>query len=137
MPKLTRLYIKSSLIYFIGALILGFMLSIRNIWNLPTFWGTLNPVYIHLFLLGWVSQLIFGVVHWMFPKFSKDKPRGSEILSWMTFVLINIGLILRIVSEPLSGSNPKSVWGWLLAASAVFQWAAGVSFVVNTWGRIK
>jgi hypothetical protein len=29
------------------------------------------------------------------------------------------------------------MWAWMLAASAAFQWLAGILFVINTWGRVK
>jgi hypothetical protein len=33
--------------------------------------------------------------------------------------------------------SPAALWIWLLAASALLQWLAGVGFVANTWGRVK
>ncbi|HZD58520.1 MAG TPA: hypothetical protein VE136_17435, partial [Anaerolineales bacterium] len=68
MPTLTRWFVKSSLVFLVAALITGLGLSADSLWTLPAFVGTLTPVYFHLFLVGWVTQLIFGVVFWMFPK---------------------------------------------------------------------
>jgi hypothetical protein len=58
-------------------------------------------------------------------------------LGWATFWLINIGLALRLVAEPLHTLNPQTGFDWLLALSAVFQWLAGMGFVINTWTRMK
>jgi len=137
MPKLTRWYIKTGLIYFITALIAGLLLAAQSVWTLPRLLAAIGPVYFHLFLLGWVTQLIMGIVFWMFPKTSKERPRGSERLAWATYALLNTGLLLRVVSEPLRAVNPTPLWGTLLVLSAVLQWLAGLGFVLNTWPRVR
>lgn len=136
MPKLTRWYLKIALIYFLAALLTGLILSAPPWFPFSSLPG-LSPVYIHLFVVGWLTQLIFGVTYWMFPKFSMENPRGSETLGWVTFILLNIGLILRAIGEPLVIQLPESVWGWILVLSALLQWLAGIGFVLNTWSRVK
>jgi hypothetical protein len=118
-------------------LLLGLALAAERIWPLPAFLGALGPVYFHLLLVGWVTQLIFGVVFWMFPKYSRERPRGREGLGWAIFGLLNAGLLLRAVAEPLTALYPGSSWGWGLGLSALAQWLAGLLFVGNTWGRVK
>jgi cbb3-type cytochrome oxidase subunit 1 len=137
MPILTRWFLKSSLLFFILSVVLGVILAARAPLNLPSIINAFSPVYFHLFMVGWVTQLIFGVVFWMFPKFSKEKPRGSEMIGWLVFWTLNIGLVLRLIGEPAQALNPIPVWGWVLAVSAVLQWLAGIAFVLNTWGRVK
>jgi hypothetical protein len=137
MPKLTRWMLKTSLVYLVLALgTAGALAAARSGW-LPTSLNALSPVYFHLFLVGWVTQLIFGVVFWMFPKYSPDKPRGSEVLGWWTYILLNTGLLLRCLGEPLLSWGPAAFWGWIVALSALLQWAGGMCFVFNTWGRVK
>ena len=75
-----------------------------------------------------MTQLIFGVVIWMFPKYSTAQPRGNERLGWATYGLLNAGLLLRAIGEPLSAAQPASGAGWPLAASAVLQLLAGWAF---------
>jgi hypothetical protein len=75
----------------------------------------LGPVYVHVFMVGWVAQFIFGIVYWMFPRYSKEKPRGSETLGWATYGLLNSGLALRTLGEPLHALQPAVGWGWVLA----------------------
>lgn len=130
MPPLTRWYIKTSLVYLIAALLAGLLLVAR------VSISGLGPVYFHLFMVGWVTQIIFGVAFWMFPKFSKEHPRGYEVLGWATYGLLNSGLLLRVVAEPLNSQYPGTLWGWLLVISAVLQWVAGLCFVYNTWPRV-
>ena len=137
MPTLTRWFLKSSLLFLILTVVLGVLLSARTPFGLPGWIGLLTPVYFHMFMVGWVTQLIFGVVFWMFPKYSKEKPRGSEKLGWLTFWLLNLGLVLRLIGEPAQAQNPTQSWGWMLATSAVLQWLAAIFFVANSWGRVK
>ncbi len=138
MPPLSRAFIKAGLIDFILALIAGMLTVARPvITSLPATISLLYPVYLHLLMVGWVTQLIMGVGYWMFPKLSREKPRGSERLGWAVFVLLNVGLVLRAISEPLVVIQPTWNLGWVLALSAVLQLIAGWGFVINTWRRIK
>jgi hypothetical protein len=137
MPPLTRWFLKTALVYLVVALLAGALLAARNVWSLPPLVIAFTPVYFHLFMVGWVTQLIFGVVFWMFPKHSKEKPRGSETLGWATYLLLNAGLLLRAAGEPANALQPGTFWGWLLVVSATLQWLAGLAFVANTWGRVQ
>jgi hypothetical protein len=136
MPLLTRWYIKSSILYFVVAALVAVALALSRLVELPGFIGRLGPVYFHLFMVGWVTQMIFGVIFWMFPIITREQPRGNERVAWAIFVLLNGGLWLRIVSEPFVTGN-GGVLGWLLVGSAVCQWLAGVLFVTQTWPRVR
>ena len=130
MPLLTRIFIKTAMICLALALVLGILLA-SGVTN------GLFPVYIHLLVFGWLTQLIFGVVFWMFPKYSVEKPRGSEALGWWTYALLNIGLLLRAIAEPIQSARPNPLGGWMLILSASLQFLSGMLFVVNSWGRVK
>lgn len=134
MPSLTRWYIRTSFLYLAAALLVGISLAWRTAQPLPGFFGRLQPVYVHLFLVGWVTQLIFGTVYWLFPK-PEEEP-FHERVGWITYGLINTGLLLRVVSEPLS-APPGGLWGWVLVSSAVLQWLGGLGFVITTWPRTR
>jgi len=137
MPPLTRWFIKTSLVYFVLALTVGLLLAIQGVSSLLVALTGMFPVYIHLLVEGWLTLLIMGVVYWMFPKYSRDRPRGSEALGWATYILVNIGLILRVISEPVNTQQPAPPWGWLLVLAAMLQWSGGMVFVANTWNRVK
>jgi hypothetical protein len=137
MPALTRWFIKTALLYFIAALLLGLLLAAQALGEMEWVPAGLFPVYFHLLALGWITQLIFGIAFWMFPKASKEKPRGSEMLGWMVYILLNLGLVLRAFAEPLNVYAPGSFWGWALVISALLQWLAGALFAANTWSRVR
>jgi hypothetical protein len=123
MPPLTRWYIKLALAYFLAALAAG-------VWQAAGGPLWLTPVYIHLFVVGWITGMIFGVAYWMFPKYSKDSPRGSDWIAVATFGLLHTGLWLRVIGEARSS-------GALLVVAALFQWLAGTGFIVTTWPRVR
>jgi hypothetical protein len=137
MPPLTRWYIKASLVYLVAALLVGAGVAGRVPLGLPAGVASLAPVYIHLFMVGWATQLIFVVAYWMFPKYTRERPRGHAGLAWATFGLLNGGLTLRAIGEPLNALRPEQIWGWLLVISALSQWLAGLGFVFNLWPRVK
>jgi hypothetical protein len=137
MPRLTRYFIKTGIAYFALALVMGVLVAGRTTLNLPAWISALYPVNIHLLVVGWVTQLIIGIAHWMFPKYSKEQPRRSETLGWAVYFTLNGGLLLRAVGEPLTSIAPELNVGWLLVISALLQLFAGWGFIFNVWGRVK
>lgn len=137
MPMLTRWFIKVGMLYFIGGLMIGTVMLLQPMMGWSTRLQVLRPVYLHFLFIGWVTQLIMGVGYWMFPKYSKANPRGSETIGWGVFILLNIGLILRAIGEPLVVLHPDANLGWTLATASLCLLLAGWGFIFNTWGRVK
>jgi hypothetical protein len=133
MPPLTRWFVKSALLYLVVSLLLGLAL----VWEPGGPLAALAPVYVHLFMVGWISQMIFGVAYWMFPRQSHEAPRGSARLGVLTYVALNAGLVARAVAEPMLTLRPGGVWAALLVVSAALQWLAALAFAANTWTRVK
>lgn len=133
MPTLTRWFLKAALVYLILALSMGILLVLPD--GSPI--AGAFPVYFHLLTFGWLTQLIFGIALWMFPKYTPAKPRGYEWLGWGTFILLNTGLILRMIFEPLNNMAPSSLGGWMLVLASLLQWLSGVAFTANTWKRVR
>mgnify|MGYP001605985906 CR=1 FL=1 len=137
MPTRTRYWIKAGFINFAAALLLAVLIQLSAVITLPDFIPAMNPVYFHLFLVGWITQIIMGVSFWMFPPLNKDQPRGFEILGWLSFVSINVGLIFRVVGEPVVYLDPTNDWRWLLLISAMLQWMGGMFYIAHIWQRVK
>lgn len=135
MPPITRWFIKTSLVYLVLALLTGILIAAQGPLKLPG--GALFPVYFHLLAEGWITFLIIGIAFWMFPKFSREKPRGYDSLGWLSYACLQSGLLLRAISEPLNSLHPGQGWGWALVASAILQWLGGMAFFANTWPRVK
>jgi hypothetical protein len=104
------------------------------------FWpplGALNPVYIHLLTVGWLTQLIFGVMYWMFPIISRENMRGDPRLAWAALIALNAGLLLRVAFEPWRVLSPNEVNGAGLTLSAVVQVVAAFLVVAVCWPRVR
>jgi hypothetical protein len=101
----------------------------------PSLAALLWPTYVHLLALGWLTQLIFGVAFWMFPRYSSTAHYGSERLGWASYWLLNAGLVLRVIGEPALAFGART--RWLLVIAALLQLGGGWAFVFNTWPRVK
>lgn len=128
MPRLSVWFVRASLIYlllgfFIGALILAHkgIPYYAPIWNL-------FPLHMEFLLAGWLVQLAMGVAFWIIPRFSSGSPRGPVGLVWLSFALLNAGILITV----LQCWFPVSV---LIGRTA--EVVAGTLFVVGSWLRIK
>lgn len=137
MPTLTRWFIKSSLVYLVVAMIMGALLLVQPVLGLSNSIQSLKPVYLHCIFIGWVTQLIMGVGYWMFPKYTREKPRGSERLAWGVYVCLNLGMVLRIIGEPAMLWGPGGVMGWIVSIASMLLLFAGWGYIVLVWGRVK
>jgi hypothetical protein len=79
MPRVSQWFIRTAMMYLVVALALGAIMQTPFAARLPLF-RALGPTYVHLPVVGWLTQLIFGVAYWMFPRYSAEQPRGSERL---------------------------------------------------------
>ena len=135
MPQLTRWYLRAAMLHLGGALVLGVLLQAPEARSAHPVVAVLYPTVLHLLVVGWITQVIFGVAYWMFPRYSAEQPRGSERMGWVTFVALNAGLLLRLAGEPAHLLGRQTAG--LLVFSALLQLLAGWTFIVNTWPRLR
>lgn len=133
MPQISRLFIKTGLLYFLLALLLRVAIDIFQL--LPTF--VLLPLFWHALMLGWITQIIMGVSIWMFPGRSRDESFNAQKYPWLTYFGLNIGLLLRIIAEPAVELSGFGLWPKLLVVSAVLQLAAVICYILEMWPRIQ
>ncbi|HEY1012062.1 MAG TPA: hypothetical protein VGE07_05100 [Herpetosiphonaceae bacterium] len=136
MPKIAQIIIRTALLWLAAALLLGALLAVQG--ELPAPWSqlALHAAFYHCLMVGWVTQLIWGVAAWMFPPLTRERPRGDERLSWLAYALFNGGLALRAGSEPLQGLAGRWV-GWALAGAALLQTLAVWLIIATLWPRVK
>jgi hypothetical protein len=112
-----------------------------------TEWLGVWPTALHLLTVGWLTQMIWGVAFWLLPPASRARPHGREGLLRAAFVLLNVGLLLRVIGEPatqwaaglgFTGDLADTSWAApVLAASATAQWLACVLAAAALWPRIR
>ncbi|MEZ4748477.1 MAG: hypothetical protein R3C41_20600 [Calditrichia bacterium] len=137
MPSVSRWFIKSGMIYFMFSLMLAVGTALNHVLSFSDVLTFAQPVFYHMLMVGWITQIIFGVSIWMFPRYSRENPRGNDTLSWLAWAFLNTGLLLRVIAEPLQPAHPGVFWQSALVISALLQLSAGVFYVLNIWGRVK
>ena len=137
MPKLSQWAMKAAFGYLVLGAVGALLYWTDVLWP---WWAPLNaisPTYLHLIVVGWLTQLVFGVIYWMFPIESKARPRGDARIAWAVFICLNAGLIARIFFEPWRAIEPNLVNGYGLLLSAGLLVVAAVLFVWVSWGRVR
>lgn len=136
MPPLSRAFLKTGMVFFGLSLLLLLWISASDLYPALEIEGYWMPVFWHLLMVGWITQIIMGVSYWMFPKISRDNHYGPRWLGWTCYGMLNVGLILRATSEPWVGST-GTVKTAGMASSALLQWLAGLIYIGLIWIRIR
>lgn len=131
MPFISRTFIKVGMIWFALSLIAGLLIEI-NAAALPA----LFPLFWHMLMVGWITQIIMGVSIWMFPGRNREEGFKPQKWGWFTFIFLNMGLLFRIIAEPQVLRSTSQIWKLLLVGSAVSQLVAGVTYLIEMWPRI-
>lgn len=147
MPTTTRVYVKASILYLILGAVLGALLLINGWLPLGSAVYYVKPAHVQFLIVGWLTQLILGVAWWLFPPMAfrlrgRSYPRGqaqrgSEPLFWVTFALLNAGVLLYAVGEPFHARIGSGFWGGLITLSGLCLLAAAITFVINMWARVR
>lgn len=134
MPLSTRLFIKSGILYLIAGIILSFISEIPDLGLSPL----LLPVYWHMIVVGWITQIIIGVSYWMFPRAAKGKRNTDSKIILAVFITLNAGLLLRFIAEPFIPliSNNELIF-WSIVISSILQLTAIILFIMEIWPRVR
>lgn len=127
MSSVTVLFIKSAMVYFVLAILLGLHMSVA---------GPIYPymqIHTHFNLLGWMSMMIFGVGYHILPRFS-GRPLFSDALANWQLWLANIGLVGMALGWLVRSWNNSSM---VLLLFSLVETVSIVFFVVNMWKTIK
>lgn len=142
MPKISRVFVLTSLAYLAVAMVAGILLaglgaadgglSVSGSGSLGSV-ALLRPAWIHLITVGWLTQLIFGVALWLFPRpEGHSDPGGADL--WLCYAALNAGLLLRVASE---AGPAVGVSVGFLPLSATLQFVAVIVFVFHVWPRVR
>jgi hypothetical protein len=128
MPRLSVWFVRASLLYLLLGFLFGALLLAQKgvpyyalVWNL-------FPLHMEFLLVGWLIQLTMGIAFWIIPRFSRGSSRGPVGLVWLSFVLLNAGILIGI----LQAWVPDAVLYGRIA-----EVVAGFLFVIGSWRRIK
>jgi hypothetical protein len=128
MPRLSVWFVRASLLYLLAGFLIGaLILAQKGIPYDSAVW-TLFPIHMEFLLIGWFAQLAMGVAFWIAPRFSSGPPRGNVRIVWLSFVLINAGLLVG------------SMQAWVTTSALLgraLEMGAGITFAIGLWRRIK
>ena len=125
MLKRNRWFIVAALLYALAGGLVAVLLTLDP-QLMP---GEPVRIHVHLMLLGFVGQMIFGIGLHVLPRFS-GHPLYSERLADAQFLLINFGLL-------------SMVGGWLASVhvlariGAIAAWLALACFAVNVLFTVR
>lgn len=128
MPRLSVWFIRASLIYLLLGLTFGaLILAEKGISYYPPVWN-LFSIHMEFLLIGWFAQLAMGVAFWILPRFSSGQPRGNVKRIWISFVLINLGILFSALYLLFPTAT-------LIGRAA--EVSAGIIFALSLWRRVK
>jgi len=128
MPQLSVWFIRASLVYLLLGLLFGaLLLAQKGIPYYTPVWY-LFPLHMEFLLVGWLIQLAMGVAFWVIPRFSSGSSRGPVGLVWISFALLNAGILIGILQYWFPD---------VVLIGRIAEVAAGVLFIIGSWRRVK
>lgn len=137
MPLLARLFVKTAFGWLVLALAVGVAMAVGALGRGPAWLAVVGPSQVHLFTMGWLTQLIFGVAYWFFPRVSKARPHGRPGPVWTAYALLNAGLVARTLAEPAVALGGGVEMRTVLVGAAAAQTAAVLLMCAHLWTRVR
>lgn len=134
MPPITRWFIKTAIVYLLAGIILAFVSELPTLNAGPL----LLPVYWHMIVIGWITQVIMGVSIWMFPRKKRHRKKTQSFSAVAAFGTLNTGLILRFLSEPFLPLFTDSFSiRVVIIISSLLQVAGILFYIAEMWPRVQ
>lgn len=133
MPKLSIYFIKTAFIYFIVGTILGSIILINKAYNFNPFIWILLPIHIEILFVGWFLQFILGVAYWIMPKYFSNNSYGNENIIKISYILINLGLIIKTSLDYLTSNT----FAFISLISFIPILIGVILFASNIWLRVR
>ncbi len=128
MSKWQVAFLRAALGWLVATGLLGVLVSI---W--PGLSGPFRTTHAHMGVVGFFLAMVMGVAFWMLPR-----PGGIRQTNWeaTTFLLLQAGLVMRVVSEPVWRTTLGRGWHVLFVTSGVLVLAAMVVFALAMSRRV-
>jgi hypothetical protein len=131
MPKLSVWFVRTALGYLAIGFTLGAVLLAHRGMPIGIPLAQLLPAHIEFLLIGWMVQLALGVAFWILPRFRTGPERGREGPAWLSYALLNLGVITAAAGPMMGLSSVVPLVGH------VAQGLAASAFALHAWPRIK
>jgi len=120
-----KAFIRASLLWFAGGILLGLAIAIHPAWLIY------RPAHAHMNVVGFLTMLVFGVGYQLLPRLF-GHPLYSSRLAAAHLVLANGGLVGLILGFLVVPHDP-AVGKWLLAAGGILFGLGALFWVYNLW----
>lgn len=139
MPLVARLFVRAGIVYLILTFLAGAVLLVLEALGKPAPF-IVGIEHGHMGFVGWLVNTVAGVALWLLPlnrkAFPKTQGRYPETAARAAFVMLNVGLPLRLIVEPIHAFQPSPAAAALLVASAVLQFGAIAIVAWVVWHRV-
>ncbi|MEX1211942.1 MAG: hypothetical protein WEA36_03775 [Balneolaceae bacterium] len=96
-----------------------------------------RPLWIHMLVLGWMTQWIFAISIWMFPRSKHGYRERENIRTWSLLVCWNIALVGRALFEVRIMETSSVLRQGSMTLSVLLFWIATVLYVTEIWPRVR
>jgi cbb3-type cytochrome oxidase subunit 1 len=131
LPKLSVWFVRTALVYLAIGFTLGAILLAAPGLQLGVPAARLRSAHIEFMLTGWMIQLALGVAFWILPRFRVGPERGREEIAWVSYALLNIGVMMAAAGAIL---GLPAVLPFVGHAA---QGLAAGAFAFHAWPRVK
>jgi cytochrome c oxidase cbb3-type subunit 1 len=120
-----KAFIRASLLWFVGGILLGVAIAVEPRWVLY------RPAHAHMNVVGFLTLLVFGIGYQLLPRLF-GHPLRSPRLAVAHLFLANLGLF-GLVGGFLTRPHAPSVGRWSLASGGILFAIGALMWVWNLW----
>jgi hypothetical protein len=124
--------------YTLGALVL----YNKGVPFWPWLWQ-LRSAHVQVLLVGWLVQFAAGMAFWILPRLDPHGARGNERLVWASYLLLNSGVILAALHDPLAAAlraplatAEPALTRVMIGGAGVCYMLAAALFALHAWRRV-
>lgn len=121
-------FLRSALVWLVCTGALGVYVSFK-----PGHAALLAPTHAHIGMVGFFLSMVMGVAFWMLPRPGGLRQPRAELV---TLLLLQSGLLLRVVGEPWWRATGAELPLALFRLSGALVLAAMLSFATAAWRRV-
>lgn len=138
MDRLSIIMVRAALVWLMAGIVVGGLMLVDR--AIPGDWRLwMSPSHGHILFVGWFLQFALGIAYWLLPRKRTDTlPLGyRERTGLAGAAVLNVGLFLRVIAEPLERTgNASDGTLTLLALSSILQVVAVAVFILQLWPRV-
>jgi cytochrome c oxidase cbb3-type subunit 1 len=120
-----KAFIRSSLVWFAGGIVLGVAIAVHPPWIVY------RPAHAHMNVVGFLTMLVFGVGYQLLPRLF-GHPLHSPRLAIAHLFCARVGLVglvLGFLLQPSTGAGAR----WVTATGGVLYALGAMLWVYNLW----